>query len=122
MDLKFVTIVLFPFSFLDSNLDKQLQYPKKNIYIYILLYTAHRDFTTIELVPSFFPVLPGQQYRIPDGITPTPCPSWRADDGGDFLSPAGRLVVIGPKPIFEAGDKLLVLIPERIQSKISGKT
>lgn len=46
-------------------------------------------------------IAPGQQYRIPDGITPTPCPSWRADDGGDFLSPAGRLVVIGPKPIFD---------------------
>lgn len=46
-------------------------------------------------------IAPGQQYRIPDGLTPAPCPSWRADDGGDFLSPAGRLVVIGPKPIFD---------------------
>lgn len=45
---------------------------------------------------------PGQPYRIPDGIIPTPCPSTRADDGGFFLSPAGKLVVIGPKPIVEA--------------------
>ena len=39
LDLKFVTIVLFPFSFLDSNLDKQLQYP--NIYIYTIIYCIY---------------------------------------------------------------------------------
>lgn len=41
----------------------------------------------------------GQAYRIPDGITPEPCPPDRPDDGGKFLSPAGSLVVIGPTPI-----------------------
>ena len=46
-------------------------------------------------------IAPGQDYRIPDGITPVPCPSTRADDGGLFLSPAGKLVVIGPKPIYD---------------------
>ena len=63
----------------------------------------NRIFTVILPQLSSSHLVPGQQYRIPDGLTPAPCPSWRADDGGDFLSPAGRLVVIGPKPIFEAG-------------------
>ncbi|CAJ1459137.1 unnamed protein product [Effrenium voratum] len=44
-------------------------------------------------------IAPGQAYRIPDGITPEPCPPDRPDDGGKFLSPAGSLVVIGPTPI-----------------------
>ena len=43
-------------------------------------------------------VAPGQEYRIPNGIIPPPCPNIRADDGGDFLTPAGKLLVIGPEP------------------------
>ena len=47
LDLKFVTIVLFPFSFLDSNLDKQLQYPNIYIYYYILYIYIYKLFTVI---------------------------------------------------------------------------
>eukprot|EP00930_Biecheleria_cincta_P032181 TRINITY_DN22338_c0_g1_i1.p1 TRINITY_DN22338_c0_g1~~TRINITY_DN22338_c0_g1_i1.p1 ORF type:complete len:1864 (-),score=197.90 TRINITY_DN22338_c0_g1_i1:150-5741(-) len=39
---------------------------------------------------------PGKEYRKPDGTTPEPCPAVRADGGGKFMAPAGRLVVIGP--------------------------
>ena len=103
---QFVAIVLFlPISFPDSNLEKdrkQLQYPYK-FHLFIVILPQLNQF---DLFGCYYtkPPSPGQQYRIPDGITPAPCPSTRADDGGDFLSPAGRLVVIGPKPIFEAGD------------------
>ena len=43
-------------------------------------------------------VAPGQEYRIPNGIIPPPCPNIREDDGGEFLTPAGQLLVIGPEP------------------------
>eukprot|EP00931_Biecheleriopsis_adriatica_P035738 TRINITY_DN20592_c0_g1_i2.p1 TRINITY_DN20592_c0_g1~~TRINITY_DN20592_c0_g1_i2.p1 ORF type:complete len:1891 (-),score=352.02 TRINITY_DN20592_c0_g1_i2:78-5615(-) len=39
---------------------------------------------------------PGKEYRIPDGLTPPPCPDFRSDDAGNFTAPAGKLVVIGP--------------------------
>mmetsp|Transcript_56124 Transcript_56124/g.99929 ORF Transcript_56124/g.99929 Transcript_56124/m.99929 type:complete len:1827 (-) Transcript_56124:189-5669(-) len=41
---------------------------------------------------------PGKEYRMPDGITPEPCPSDRPEDAGRFTAPAGELVVIGPVP------------------------
>ncbi|CAJ1452803.1 unnamed protein product, partial [Effrenium voratum] len=40
--------------------------------------------------------VPGKDYRQPDGIIPPPCPAVRAEDGGAFLSPGGKLVVVGP--------------------------
>lgn len=43
-------------------------------------------------------IAPGQDYRIPNGIVPPPCPDIRADAGGEFLTPAGKLLVIGPEP------------------------
>ena len=49
--------------------------------------------------PRTWAIAPGQDYRIPDGRMPTPCPSNRPDDGGFFLSPAGQLHVIGPEPV-----------------------
>ena len=44
-------------------------------------------------------IAPGQNYRIPNGITPPGCPPDRPDDGGFFLSPAGQMVIIGPEPV-----------------------
>lgn len=51
--------------------------------------------------PRTWAIAPGQDYRIPDGRMPTPCPSNRPDDGGFFLSPAGQLHVIGPEQVFD---------------------
>ena len=40
--------------------------------------------------------VPGKDYRQPDGIVPPACPAERAEEGGNFLSPAGVLQLIGP--------------------------
>jgi len=42
-------------------------------------------------------LVPGKDYRQPDGIIPPPCPPVRDEDGGKFLSPAGHLIVVGPR-------------------------
>ena len=61
-------------------------------------------------------LVPGKDYRQPDGIIPPPCPPVRdearrctvrlrqdlfaptcSQDGGKFLSPAGHLIVVGPR-------------------------